>query len=74
MDPRIAAFSDGGDRLIRILAGVAVLLFVGRGLLPRGRRHSTWAKWARRGAIAAFSAAFLNALGVTLWWAFGASV
>jgi hypothetical protein len=59
------------DRLIRLLAGIAVLLFVGRGVLWRGRY--AWAKWAKWGAIAAFSAAFLYALGLTLLWAFGAS-
>jgi len=63
--------SPSGDQLIRILAGIAVLLFVGRGVLARGRYAG--AKWAKWGAIAAFSAAFLYALGVTLWWVLGAS-
>jgi hypothetical protein len=58
--------SLSSDRLIRVLAGIAVLLFVGRAVLARGR-----AKWAKWGAIAAFSAAFLYALGLTLLWAFG---
>jgi hypothetical protein len=59
------------DQLIRFLAGIAVLLFVGRAVLGRGRY--AWAKWAKWGAIAAFSAAFLYALGLTLLWVFGAS-
>jgi hypothetical protein len=61
------------DRLIRILAGIAVLLFVGRALLPPGRRRHAWAKWAKWGAIAVFSAAFLYALGLALLWALDAS-
>jgi hypothetical protein len=61
-----------GDQLIRILAGIAVLLFVGRGVLMRSRGRYAWAKWAKWAAIAAFSAAFLYALGVTLLWALGA--
>ena len=61
------------DRLIRLLAGVAVLLFVGRAVLPRGRGRHAWAKWAKWGAIAAFSAAVSYTLGLTLLWAFGAS-
>jgi hypothetical protein len=56
--------------LIRLLAGIAVLLFVGRAVLPRGRGRYAWAKW---GAIAAFSAAVSYTLGLTLLWAFGAS-
>jgi hypothetical protein len=58
-----------GDRLVPFLAGLALLLFVGRAALPRGRwdlQH--WAKW---GAIAAFAAASCWALGMTLWWALG---
>jgi hypothetical protein len=61
------------DRLIRLLAGIAVLLFVGRVALVRRRGRYGWAKWAKWGAIAAFSTAFLYALGLTLLWAFGAS-
>jgi hypothetical protein len=61
------------DRLIRLLAGIAVLLFVSRAVLARGRGRHAWAKWAKWGAIAAFSAAFSYALGLTLLWAFGAS-
>jgi hypothetical protein len=56
-----------GDRLIQFLALVAVLLFVGRGGWRRGLGRP-WEKWARWGAIAAFSAALLYALGTTLWW------
>jgi hypothetical protein len=62
-----------GDRLIRILAGIAVLLFVGRAVLARERRRRPWARWAKWGAIAAFSAAFLYALGMTLLWVLGAA-
>jgi hypothetical protein len=66
-----------GGRLVQILAGVAVLLFVGRAVLPvmllSGRRRGAWAKWAKRGAIAAFSAAFCYALAMTLLWALGTS-
>ena len=61
------------DQLIRLLAGIAVLLFVGRAVLSRGRGRHAWAKWAKWGAIAAFSAAFSYALGLILLWAFGAS-
>jgi hypothetical protein len=69
--PLPTAGLPSGDQLIRILAGVAVLLFVGRGVLLRGRY--AWEKWVKWGAIAAFSAAFLYALGVTLLWALGVS-
>jgi hypothetical protein len=67
----VDAFSS--NQIIRLLAGIAVLLFVGRLVLARGRRRDAWAKWAKWGAIAAFSAAFLYALGLTFLWAFGAS-
>jgi hypothetical protein len=60
-----------GDRLIRLLAAIAVLLFVGRALLRRWRHGHVLAKWARWGAIAAFSAASLYALGASLRWALG---
>jgi hypothetical protein len=62
-----------GDRLIRILAELAVLLFVSRAVLARAGRRQAWAKWAKWGAFAAFSAAFLYALGMALLWALGAS-
>lgn len=61
------------DQLIRILADIAVLLFVSRAVLAPGRGGYAWAKWAKWGAIAAFSAASIYALGLTLLWAFGAS-
>jgi len=69
--PPVDAISS--DQLIRLLAGLAVLLFVGRFVLARGRRRDAWAKWTKWGAIAAFSAALLYALGLTFLWAFGAS-
>jgi hypothetical protein len=69
--PPLDAFSS--NQLIRLLAGIAVLLFVGRLVLARGRRRDAWAKWTKWAAVAAFSAAFLYALGLTLLWAFGAS-
>jgi hypothetical protein len=56
-----------GDRLIQFLALLAVLLFVGR-VGWRGPGRGIWGKWAGWGAIAALSAAFLFALGRTLWW------
>jgi hypothetical protein len=62
-----------GDQLIRILAGVAVLLFVGPAVVATGRGRYRWAKWAKWGAVAAFSAASICAIGLTLLWAFGAS-
>jgi hypothetical protein len=61
-----------GDHLVRILAGVAVLLFVSRGVLARGRGRVS-AKWAKWGAIAALSAALCYALGMTLLWALGSA-
>jgi hypothetical protein len=62
-----------GDRLMQILASIAVLLFISRAVLPRGRGRYAWATWARWGAIAAFSAAICYALGMTLLWALAAS-
>jgi hypothetical protein len=59
------------DRLMRILQLLAVLLFVSVGALSFGRTRYPWAKWARWGALAAFSIAFLYALGMTLRWALG---
>jgi hypothetical protein len=61
-----------GDRLVQFLALLAVLLFVGRAGLRRGSGRGSWGRWAKWGAIAAFSAAFLYALGATLWWLFRA--
>ena len=59
------------DRLMRILQLLAVLLFVSVGALSFGRTRYPWAKWARWGAVAAFSIACLYALGMTLRWALG---
>jgi hypothetical protein len=59
-----------GDRVIPLLAGIAVLLFVGRALLAHAGRLAKWAKW---GAIAAFSAACVYTLGAIFLWALGAS-
>jgi hypothetical protein len=73
MVPSEEVGSSSGDRLLQILSGVAVLLFVSRGVLPRGRGRYAWAIWAKWGAIAAFSAAACYALGMTLLWALGAS-
>jgi hypothetical protein len=61
-----------GDRLLQFLSGIAVLLFVGQAVLPRMRGRGAWARWAKWGAIAAFSAAFCYALGITLLWALSA--
>ena len=69
--PTIGALS--GDLVVHLLAGVAVLLFVSRAAIGRGRGRYLWAKWAKWGAIAALSAAFLYAFGATLLWALGAS-
>jgi hypothetical protein len=59
------------DRLMRILQLLAVLLFVSVGALSLGRASYSWVKWARWGAVAVFSIAFLYALGMTLRWALG---
>ena len=60
------------DRLIRLLAGVTVLLFVGRAVLPRGRGRYPWARWAQWGAIAVFAVAVCFVLGMSLLWVLGA--
>jgi membrane protein YdbS with pleckstrin-like domain len=60
------------DRLMQILQTLAVLLFVSVGALSLGRARYAWVKWARWGAVAVFSVAFLYALGVTVRWALGA--
>jgi hypothetical protein len=57
-----------GDHLIRLLAGLAVLLFVSRGVLRSGVRRG----WARSAAIAVFAVAVCYALVVTLLWMLGA--
>lgn len=56
------------DRLMRLLEGLAVLLFVGAMVLPRGRGGYRWAKWA---AIVLFGLAFIYALGLVILWAIG---
>jgi hypothetical protein len=57
------------DRLLRALQYLAILLFVSAGVLPLGRSHYRWAKWARWGSIAVFAAAFVYALVLVLHWA-----
>jgi hypothetical protein len=69
----VAAFVPSGDHLIQILAGLAVLLFLSRGLLARGRGRYDWTRWAKWGAVAAFAAAVGYALVVIVLWAFGAA-
>jgi hypothetical protein len=59
------------DRLLRALQYLAMLLFVSAGVLPLARSRYRWAKWARRGSVAAFGAAFLYALVLVLRWALG---
>ncbi len=59
------------DRLIRLLAAVAVLLFVGAVILPRTQRGYGLAKWTRCAAAAAFAVARLYALSLTVLWAIG---
>ena len=62
-EPRFpAAFVPSGDHFVQILAGLAVLLFVSRGLMVRGRGRYDWARWTRWGAVAAFAAAVCYAL------------
>jgi hypothetical protein len=60
------------DRLLQILQTLAVLLFVSVGALSLGRAQNAWVKWARRGAVAAFSIAFVYAVVMTIRWALGA--
>jgi hypothetical protein len=69
--PTIGGLS--GDLLVHLLTGVAVLLFVSRAAMARGRGRYLWARWAKWGAIAALSAAFLYALVAILLWALGVS-
>ena len=54
---------------MQILQALAVLLFVSVGALSLGRARYAWVKWARWGSIAAFSAAVMVALILTLRWA-----
>lgn len=56
------------DRLMRLLEGLAVLLFVGAMILPRGRRGY---RWAKRAAVVLFAAACVYALAFVLLWAIG---
>jgi hypothetical protein len=58
--------SDG--RFLGVLQYLALLLFVSAGVLPLARGHQRWAKWARWGAIAVFSIAFIYALVLVLRW------
>jgi hypothetical protein len=58
-----------GDRLLQVLLYLTILLFVGSGVLRLARSRYPWAKWARWGAIAVFSAAVLYAIVLTLRWA-----
>jgi hypothetical protein len=60
-----------GDRLMRILQTLAVLLFVSVGVLSVARSRYPWAKWAKWGSVVIFSIAFLYAVGITLRWAIG---
>jgi hypothetical protein len=57
------------DRLLRVLQYLAILLFVGAGVLPLARSRYPAAKWARRGAIVIFSIAFIYAIALVLRWA-----
>jgi hypothetical protein len=58
-----------GDRLLQLLLYLTILLFVGAGVLSLARSRYPWAKRARWGAIAVFSAAVLYAIVLTLRWA-----
>ena len=62
--------SDG--RLIRFLEYLAILLFVGAGVLPLARSRHPWAKWAKCGAIAIFSVAVAYAVALVVRWGLGA--
>jgi hypothetical protein len=57
-----------GDRLLQVLLLSTILLFVSAGVLPLGRSRYPFAKWARWGAIVAFSAAVIYAVVLTLRW------
>ena len=58
-----------GDRVLQALLLLTILLFISAGVLPLARSQYPWAKWARRGAIGAFSIAVLYALVLTVRWA-----
>jgi len=62
-----------GDRPLRILLYLTILLFVGAGVLPLARSRYPFAKWARWGAVAVFSVAVVYALALTLGWVLGRS-
>jgi hypothetical protein len=62
------------DRLLQILQSLAVLLFVSVGALALGRAQKVWVTWARWGAVAVFSIAFLYGLMMTVRWALGGGV
>jgi hypothetical protein len=66
---RSLSLSD--DRLIQFLQYLAILLFVGGGVLPLARSRHPWAKWARWGSIAILSLAVLYAVALTIRWALG---
>lgn len=67
-------FDLSDDRLLQILQSLAVLLFVSVGALALGRARNVWMKWARWGAVAVFSIAFLYAVVTTIRWALGEGV
>ena len=60
-----------GDRLLELLRGLTILLFVAAVLLPLGRTRQPWARRARWGAVLVFAIALLYAIGRSLLWAFG---
>jgi len=62
--------SDG--RLIQFLQYLAILLFVGAGVLPLARSRHRWAKWAKWGSIAIFSVAVVYAVALVVRWGLGA--
>jgi hypothetical protein len=59
------------DRVLQALLYLTILLFISAGVLPLARGRASWAKWARRGAIAVFLIAVAYALLLTLRWGFG---
>jgi hypothetical protein len=56
------------DRVLQVLLYLTVLLFVSAGVVPLARGHRSWARWARRGAIAVFSIAIAYAIFLTFRW------
>ena len=71
---RLEMLGLSDDRLLQILQSLAVFLFVSVGALALGRGQNAWVKWARRGAVAVFSIAFLYAVMMTVRWALGEGV